>query len=142
MEALTLPSVGGSFKKWVYCASIFPKCLEVPQNFQKNFFFKTKKNQKIVGQACGQRAITGRRPVQAAESLVARQSPTSGRDLVCSPSTVHGSHFVVFASPCFHPASPVLPPLPQLLGTLVSSTSLAPAHARPTQRLPKNFKHP
>jgi hypothetical protein len=27
MEDLTLPSVGGSLKKWVYCASILPKTL-------------------------------------------------------------------------------------------------------------------
>jgi hypothetical protein len=34
------------------------------------------------------------------------------------------------------------PPCPQFFGCLVNSSSLAPAHARPAQISPKNFKHP
>jgi hypothetical protein len=35
MEDLTLPSEGGSLKKWVYCAPILPKALAHSPNFQK-----------------------------------------------------------------------------------------------------------
>jgi hypothetical protein len=48
MEDLTLPSVGGSFKKWVYYASILPKppgpCYM--QGLEKSFFFFKQKNFK------------------------------------------------------------------------------------------------
>jgi hypothetical protein len=40
MEDLTLPSVGGSLKKWVYCAPILPKALahspKLPKKYLKN----------------------------------------------------------------------------------------------------------
>jgi hypothetical protein len=35
MEDLTLPSEGGSLKKWVYCAPILPKALAHSPNFQE-----------------------------------------------------------------------------------------------------------
>jgi hypothetical protein len=46
MEDLTLPSVGGSLEKWVYCAPILPKALvhspKLPKKIKnkKLFFYK------------------------------------------------------------------------------------------------------
>jgi hypothetical protein len=59
---LTLPSVGGSLKEWVYCALILPKCQEVPQNSKKKKSKKSKKfenSDAAVGQAHGSRPPVG-----------------------------------------------------------------------------------
>jgi hypothetical protein len=47
-----------------------------------------------------------------------------------------------FVPPPFSFVPPHFFILPPLLGTLVNSTSLAPAHAHPAQTSLKNFKHP
>jgi hypothetical protein len=56
---------------------------------------------------------------------------TSGHQL--APA---GSHFILLPPPFFLLPPPFFLLLPPLLGTLVNSTSLAPAHARPTQTSP------
>jgi hypothetical protein len=63
MEDFTLPSVGGSLKKWVHCAPILPKALAHFLNIQKLKKLK-KLEQPAEGQALvhGRRATAGRRP--------------------------------------------------------------------------------
>jgi hypothetical protein len=87
MEDLTLPSVGGSLKKWVYYVHPFSpnakKYLSIQKiKFQKNKI-KFKNSVAALGQARGQRATAGR---------------------VWVP-------LLSFCIPIFLPASPFFPPL-------------------------------
>jgi hypothetical protein len=76
------------------------------------------------------------RPISGDQRVaIAGRSAGGGGNQRLLPSPAQVPHFPQVASPFF---SPIL----LLLGTLVNSTSLAPAHARPTQTSPKNFKHP
>jgi hypothetical protein len=47
MEDFTLPSVGGSLKKWVHCAPILPKALAPFPKLPKKKLKKKFKNKKI-----------------------------------------------------------------------------------------------
>jgi hypothetical protein len=60
MEDLTLPSIGGSLKKWVYCAPILPKALAYSPKLPKNIFKKGQCDTVQVSTR-GQRATAGRR---------------------------------------------------------------------------------
>jgi hypothetical protein len=99
MEDLTLLSVGGSLKKWVYYAPILPKCQEVPHTskFKKS---KSKSKNLRTSRQQWERPATGRQPLVTSR-------PCTGPILLFLP--LHFSSCLpIFplASPFFPPSSP------------------------------------
>jgi hypothetical protein len=68
MEDLTLPSVGGSLKKWVHCAPIQQK------KIQKKFK-KFENSSRAIGQARGRRATIGRQPAARGSHFILLPPP-------------------------------------------------------------------
>jgi hypothetical protein len=116
MEDFTLPSVGGSLKKWVHYAPILPKPPGLfPKLLKKNF---TKKNFKKIKTNCIESGV-GPRPAGD------RWSP-AGRGWVPEPSPVQ--FFFNSSYPPFFPH-------------VVNSFSLVPAHALPIVHLETSNTH-
>jgi hypothetical protein len=90
------------------------------------------------------RPTAGRRPLWAAVAGPSgdQRLATASRDAIGGLRPAVADHSCM-GPPLSNPPTPSFLPLcPQIFSHVVNSSSLAPAHARPAQTSPQNFKHP